>query len=286
MRNTVPTFPAFLGDVLASADAAVTNPDVARTRACVTVAQAEESAEREAARGFVDRHFPTVAAFLAADAERPQSHDLEPEAAGHFPWCSKDECAERHYRNGETLTEHVSKTVSMRLPDGLTGSSQQRLSAELYASEEFGGVSLGLNLGGEGVPLNTAGTARVIEDLAAFLEGLRALHAQMPPAAAPQTSACSGLAGGCVADHSDPLFAQGEGRCHGPEVRMPERYGDDFPAAQLVQWIGDAPIVNLGQDTPELDVAGVDQLLEDLRCYQILIAALRTSLVQLQGDAR
>ena len=97
---------------------------------------------------------------------------------------------------------------------------------------------------------------------------------------------CDRLAGACIADHSDPLFTPGEGRCHGPEVAMPGRYGADFPAAELVQWTDDAaPFLNIGQDTPELDLPGVDQLLNDLHHYMSGIVALREQLAHLTGGA-
>lgn len=169
MSNTVVPFPASLGEVLASGDAAVTNPDVARTRACITVAQALEAEER---------------------------HALEQSMADHFP-----------------------------LTSALTAAGRKEFRASL--------------------------------------------------------GACDGLEGACVADHSDPLFAAEEGRCHGVEVSMPDRYGIDFPTAQLVQWWDDVPIVNVGQDTPELDLAGVDQLLADLRVYESRLVSLRNQLAQL-----
>jgi hypothetical protein len=73
MSTTVVPFPATLGEVLASGDAALTNPDVTRTRACITVRQAVEAEEQERVRLSVEAQFPAVAAFL----EEAQPHPTE-----------------------------------------------------------------------------------------------------------------------------------------------------------------------------------------------------------------
>lgn len=97
---------------------------------------------------------------------------------------------------------------------------------------------------------------------------------------------CEGLAGACVADHTDPLSSPDDFHCQGAAVAMPAAYGDDFPEAHLCQWAGDVPRVCIGQDTPELDLAGVDQLLTDLHRYTARIAGLRAQLARLQGGHR
>ncbi|GAB2328468.1 DUF6907 domain-containing protein [Streptomyces variabilis] len=121
-----------------------------------------------------------------------------------------------------------------------------------------------------------------------FLEGLRAQHVLMTqaPAAAAQTGTCGGLGGACVADHDGSPFGPEDSHCTGPSVQMPDRYGHDFPTAELMQWTGDEPVMNIGRDTPELDLAGVDQLLADLRQYTARIAGLRAQLARLQGGGR
>ncbi|GGV34314.1 hypothetical protein GCM10010293_36720 [Streptomyces griseoflavus] len=212
MSTTVVPLPAFLGEVLASADAAITNPAVRRARADITVAQALEVEERTALERSMDTRFPKTTALLA-DGEQPRAHVLETDAAG---------------------------------------------------------------------------AGRVIEDLAVFLEGLRAQHTQMTaePAAATQAGTCSGLGGACVADHDGSPFGPEDRHCTSSSVRMPDRYGHDFPSAELMQWTGDEPFMDIGRDTPELDLAGVDQLLDDLRQYTARLAGLRAQLARLQGGGR
>lgn len=99
MSNTVHTFPATFGEVLASGDAALTNPDVTRTRAYVTVAQAIEAEERAAVRMSVDEHFPVVAAFL----ERPAPHPL--------PLDTQEEFLERMHAVHARMLEDASPAV-------------------------------------------------------------------------------------------------------------------------------------------------------------------------------
>ncbi|XKK63914.1 hypothetical protein HFP71_16845 [Streptomyces sp. ARC32] len=213
--------------VIVSGDAAVTDPDVARRRACTTVAQAEAAAEKEGARLFFLRHFPEMAEFNGHDVERPVPSSPEPLAAG-------------------LMAAAVDKVLRKVLPDLHTPEVVAALAADI-----------------------TTRLARINR-----------------PTEAAQTGTCSGLGGACVADHASPLFTAEERRCHGLEVSMPDPYGGDFPSAELVQWTDDeAPHLNVGQDTPELDLAGVDQLLIDLHQYAARIAELRAQLARLQGGA-
>ncbi|MGY1499162.1 DUF6907 domain-containing protein [Streptomyces sp. QTS52] len=288
MSTTVSAFPASLGEVLADADATVINPDVIRTRANVTVAQAEE---RAAVSGTVDAHFATMAAFLEGPClpERPTTHVLAPDAPGHLPWCEPGECYERRYSNGDVLIEHSGESVSLPVPSGMSVAHGELLSAQLYENSEWDDATLSFNSGGEGVALDIEGAGRVIEDLAMFLEAVRHLHAQMPGApaeGAPAGGACAGLGGACVDDHSAPVSHPGDAHCDGPPVTMAGPYGAEFPAVHLSQWEGDAPRVVVGESTGELGLSEVDQLLSDLRSYEARILALRAQLAGLSGGGR
>ncbi|NNN36073.1 hypothetical protein HLK59_38080 [Streptomyces sp. S3(2020)] len=207
MSTTVQTFPASLGEVLASADAAVTNPDVTRTRANITVGQALEAEEREAVRRSVDAQFPVVSAFLA-DSERPAAHPVSDDDTGHFPFCAPGLCVERRTADS-TFTEHSSAPATLPVPAGMSGTGPL-LSAELYANSESVGVSFGFDAGGEGVALDSAGAARVIESVADFLEHMRALHAQMLEGASPKLTAWVRDLEAYVEGEADPRAAYAE----------------------------------------------------------------------------
>ncbi|MDX2675816.1 DUF6907 domain-containing protein [Streptomyces sp. NY05-11A] len=363
MRNTVPTFPASLGEVLADADATHTSRAVARTEAAPILGQALEAEAHQ----------------RASFERRPVSRVLLADEPGHLPWCAPGKCLERRFPSGEILTEHLSVRAVFAAPSGMAG-PRALLSADLYANSDTPGACLSLECGGEGVSLDSAGVERAIADLAAFLEGLRALHAHLPgatadvggtcpvyawctvdgphddhvsqaheirdedgrslvlshlvhlaggkpsvdiegtdlspvkarvkarelraladqvdtfadlaqralsgPAALVAAGGCSGLGGACVADHAGVPATSEDFHCEGPQAVMPDAYGHDFPEVHLSQWTGDAPRLVVGQDTAELDVAGVDRLLSDLHRYEARIAALRAQLAALTGGAR
>ncbi|MFD5472947.1 DUF6907 domain-containing protein [Streptomyces sp. NPDC127105] len=88
MSNTVQTFPAAFGEVLSSGDAALKNPEVTRTRACITVDQALEAEERDAVRRSVDDQFPTVAAFLE-DMRASREKMLEGASPAVVAWAER-----------------------------------------------------------------------------------------------------------------------------------------------------------------------------------------------------
>ncbi|WP_405645874.1 hypothetical protein [Streptomyces sp. NBC_00019] len=177
MSTTVQTFPRTLGEVLASGDAALTNPDVTRTRACTTVAQVLEAEERAAVRRSVDAQFPVVAAFLAAGIEWPTSHSITANLPGDFPWCALGECLEHRCRDGEAFTERSSAQASC---------------------------------GGEGAALDSADAEQVIDNVAEFLEDMRALHTQLLEGASPKVVKWVRDLEAYVEDEPDPRAAYEE----------------------------------------------------------------------------
>ncbi|MDX2639934.1 DUF6907 domain-containing protein [Streptomyces stelliscabiei] len=375
MSTTVQSFPASLGEVLADADATRTNPDVTRTRACITVAEAAEVQEREAVHASVAAQFPAVAAFLDEPAEcplygwctehgqhedhtsptvaltapgdtrpyvdarllsfgpgteligfvesdltpqqalaeasklrafagdveglarrlgtgqavqRPSSHVLGVDAPGHFPWCVPGQCMERRYPDGETLTEHSGREVVLPVPDGMVGAPGTLLSADVYANSDSSSVGLSFNCGGEGVALDSAEAAQVIGSLSAFLEDMRALHAQMAQESAPAEPCgpCGGLGGACVTDHTMPPRLPEDLHCDGARVAMAGACGEEFPEVYLSQWVGEAARVVVDGCRQDLDLDGLDEMLSDLHAYELRLRAMREQLAALEGGAR
>ncbi|WP_156722613.1 DUF6907 domain-containing protein [Streptomyces apocyni] len=103
-------------------------------------------------------------------------------APGHYPWCQPGQCTNLRYDGdgGEPYFEHVGPHVDLPLPDGMDCDHNELLSAELGdADDAIGGPLVSFNSGGNGVLLDPDDLTKVIGDLAAFTDSLRAMHRQM-----------------------------------------------------------------------------------------------------------
>ncbi|MGJ5834189.1 DUF6907 domain-containing protein [Streptomyces ossamyceticus] len=216
------------------------------------------------------------------------SRDLGPEEPGHYAWCAPGKCFERRWPSGETLTEHESAEVVLRAPVGTSGAPGALLSAALYADSDCGRPGLSFDDGAEGVALAPEAAGEVVADVAEFLEGLRALHAQLAQesVSTERRGECAGLGGGCVTDHQAQRRSPEDVHCAGPRVTMAGPVGGEFPEVYLSQWAGDAPRLVVGEGAHELDVEDVDGLLSDLNAFARRLRVLREQLDALRGGAR
>ncbi|GFH38874.1 DUF6907 domain-containing protein [Streptomyces pacificus] len=109
--------------------------------------------------------------------EQAKEQQAEP---GHHPWCKTGACITRHYDDGQPCTEHVGPRIDMPIPKDMGCASNQLLSADLHALEEFsGGPQVSFNSGGNGVLLGGPELDEVIDDLDTFVDGLRHLRRLM-----------------------------------------------------------------------------------------------------------
>ncbi|MGW6358670.1 DUF6907 domain-containing protein [Streptomyces sp. NPDC055092] len=99
---------------------------------------------------------------------------------GHFPWCDLGKCVTQQYIDGETYVEHTGLSITMPVPEGMDVRHDELLRAVLCAHEDFSGEPcVSFNSGGNGVLLDPGELDVVIDNLAAFLYGLRSIRAQM-----------------------------------------------------------------------------------------------------------
>ncbi|MFF3689926.1 DUF6907 domain-containing protein [Streptomyces sp. NPDC002187] len=99
----------------------------------------------------------------------------------HYPWCAPGSCISHRYDDGEILTEHIGAELRLSIPAGMRVHHDELLSAQLGSDENLVDEtpSVSFNSGGEGVLLNATEFDTVIDNLADFLDGLRAMRAEM-----------------------------------------------------------------------------------------------------------
>jgi hypothetical protein len=97
----------------------------------------------------------------------------------HPWWCS--DCHLDTCDDGTQLAEHTSRRVSVAPPPGMHTRGEELLSAALFYSENAVEPQTLLSIGGsgEGTVLTAAEADQVIGSLAAFVDTLRTLRAQM-----------------------------------------------------------------------------------------------------------
>ncbi|MFI6626490.1 DUF6907 domain-containing protein [Streptomyces sp. NPDC050528] len=85
------------------------------------------------------------------------------------------------YDDGKILTEHIGAELRLPVPAGMRVHHDELLSAQLASDETLvdEAPNVSFNSGGEGVLLTTAEFDTVIDNLADFLDGLRAMRAKM-----------------------------------------------------------------------------------------------------------
>ncbi|MFE9098265.1 DUF6907 domain-containing protein [Streptomyces sp. NPDC007264] len=111
---------------------------------------------------------------LGEDAAPP----VEPR---HYSWCAPGVCIGHRYDDGEILTEHIGAELRLPIPAGMRVHYDELLSAQLVSDENLVDETpcVSFNSSGDGVLLTTAEFDTVIDNLADFLDGLRAMRAQM-----------------------------------------------------------------------------------------------------------
>ncbi|MBT2529530.1 hypothetical protein J7E91_30085 [Streptomyces sp. ISL-99] len=99
----------------------------------------------------------------------------------HYPWCVPSACISHRYDDGVILTEHIGAELRLSIPAGMRVHRDELLSAQLGSDENLVDErpSVSFNSGGDGVLLNAAEFDSVIDNLADFLDGLRAMRAEM-----------------------------------------------------------------------------------------------------------
>lgn len=111
---------------------------------------------------------------LGKDAAPP----VEPR---HYSWCTPGACTGHRYDDGEILTEHIGAELRLPIPAGMPVHHDELLSAQLVSDENFVDETpyVSFNSGGDGILLTAAEFDTVIDNLADFLDGLRAMRAEM-----------------------------------------------------------------------------------------------------------
>ncbi|MEV5943680.1 hypothetical protein [Streptomyces sp. NPDC051994] len=117
---------------------------------------------------------PLIDAAEKLDAENATT---EP---GHYPWCAPGKCVTQAFDDGEPYIEHVGHTLTANVHDG--SRDKFSLQAGLGADESFVNEAATVYMHAneaDALLLDATHLDQTIQELSAFVDGLRAMRRQM-----------------------------------------------------------------------------------------------------------